>query len=164
MEGQQKENSNESRVMWWVEEVYDNLDYYLETEEGRKKLEEIAKSEAERLITEISRVYKPQRDIIWLSRWCTRCEYFTLNKKKHWCAKHNARLVKPFFGKPIWSIKPEEDDYSKAVILDIDWSKMSRVVKDYIVEAAIDMINAGRPYYCYEPSEDYLKEVEEDIG
>lgn len=160
-EARKESADKEANVMWWVEEVYENLDYYLSTEEGKRRLEEIARTEAERLIAEISKTHKPQRDIIWLSRWCTRCEYFRRTRRRYWCTKHDARLVKPFYGKPVWSLNPEEDDdYSKATIIDIDWSKMSRVVEDYIVEAAIDVINGGRPYYCYEPSENYIKEVE----
>ncbi len=136
----------------WVTDVYENLDYYLGTKEGRRKLEEIGREEAERLSEEIAKVHKPQRDIIWMSKWCTRCRYFREFRGRYYCDRHGMRLVKPFYGRPIWvAVAGTEGEASHYVLADVDWDSKWKIVEDYIVERAMEIINRGRPYYCYEP-------------
>ncbi|MFP3229536.1 MAG: hypothetical protein RXP77_01075 [Nitrososphaeria archaeon] len=138
------------RAFSWIRDVYENLDYYLGTEEGRRKLEDIARSEAQRLEDEIARVHRPQRNIIWMSKWCLTCSYIRENRGRYYCSLHGARLVKPFHGRPLWAIVTEPSGEAHYVLLGLDWDGRWREVEEYIVNAAMEAINGGRPYYCYE--------------
>jgi len=130
----------------WRKIVSQNLDYYLNTEEGRKELFNMARAEAEYLIEEIKKRKRDEK-IIWLSKYCFNCVHF-YSKNLLKCKKWNSRLVKPFYGKVKWKHK-EEDLF----ISDFDWNSKAFNVSDIIVELAIEKINKGMPYFCFEPSE-----------
>ena len=136
----------------WVKDVYENLDYYLGTEEGRRKLEEIARSESQRLEEEVVRVHRPQREIIWMSKWCLRCSYLRARGNRYYCEFHNSRLVKPFYGRPLWAVITGEEGDAHYVLLGIDWDRRWEEVEEILVDAAMEAINGGRPYFCYEPA------------
>ena len=62
--------------------------------------------------------------------------------------------MKPFYGKVLWSYTPSKTnpDEKVEIIRDIEWNKKWREISDSIVEWAIDHVNGGMPYYCYEPA------------
>jgi len=151
---EQGDEEKHSGAFSWVKDVYENLDYYLGTEEGRRKLEEIARSESQRLEDEIARVHRPQREIIWMSKWCLRCSHVREHRGRYYCEFHNTRLVKPFHGRPLWAVVADQEGDAHYVLLGIDWDKRWEEVEDYIVSAAMDAINGGRPYFCYEPAKE----------
>ncbi|MEM0286815.1 MAG: hypothetical protein QXG05_01420 [Nitrososphaerota archaeon] len=135
----------------WFEEVTENLDYYLNTEEGKKKLMEEAKKMAEQALEEVAKLHKPQREIIWLSKYCSKCIYFRQQASRMRCERWNARIVKPFYGKPLWFISRDEEGNRTIDVTDVDWDKKWIAVSEIIVEQAIEHINDGNPYDCYEP-------------
>lgn len=134
----------------WMEEVTNNLDYYLDTEEGKQKLLEEAKRWAEQALEEVARVHKPQRNIIWLSKHCPDCKSFSQHGQRMSCEKWNARIVKPFYGKPLWFITRDEEGNQIMNVSDIDWNEKWLEVSEAIVQEAIENINNGRPYDCFE--------------
>ncbi|MGC8556232.1 MAG: hypothetical protein ACP5NG_04425, partial [Conexivisphaera sp.] len=125
----------------WVREVYENLDYYLGTEEGRHRLEEIAREESQRLEDEVARVHRPQREIIWMSKWCLRCSHAREHHGRYYCDLHGMRLVKPFHGRPLWAIVSEPEGEAHYVLLGIDWDRRWKEVEEYMVRAAMESIN-----------------------
>jgi hypothetical protein len=132
----------------WREIVSSNLEYYLDTEEGRKELEEMVKAEAKKMLAEL-RKRPRQREIIWLSKYCLNCEYVKETSRGSLrCEKHNARIVKPFYGRPKWKYIEDRDEF---IVEDVDWNKKTFNVSELIIEAAINSINRGFPYFCYEP-------------
>lgn len=136
-----------------MEEVTRNLDYYLDTEEGKKKLLEEAKRQAEQALEEVARLHKPQRNIIWLSRFCTTCRFYSSSRGGRMsCERWGARIVKPFYGKPLWFISRDEEGNQTFNVSDIDWERKWLQVSEKIVEEAIDGINNGEPYDCFERS------------
>ncbi|MFP3282821.1 MAG: hypothetical protein RXP97_01920 [Nitrososphaeria archaeon] len=150
--GQGGDEGRNGGAFSWVRDVYENLDYYLGTDEGRRRLEDIARSEAQRLEEEIARVHRPQRDIIWMSKWCLHCAHMGERGGRYYCDFHGMRLVKPFYGKPLWAVVAESEGDAHYVLLGVDWDRRWRDVEDYIVNAAMESINGGRPYFCYEPA------------
>jgi hypothetical protein len=134
----------------WMQEVTNNLDYYLDTEEGKQKLLEEARKWAEQALEEVARVHKPQRNIIWLSKHCNECRYFVAHGQRMSCEKWGARIVKPFYGKPLWFVTRDEEGNPIMNVSDIDWNQKWLEVSEAIVEEAIERINKGRPYDCYE--------------
>jgi hypothetical protein len=135
----------------WVEEVTKNLDYYLKTEEGKQRLLELAKKENERVLEEVARIHRPQRDIIWLSKYCRSCRYFSSGKSRLKCQKWEVRIVRPFFGRPLWFIALNEMGRPVMSVSELDWNHKWIEVSDAIVERAVDHINGGKPYECYDP-------------
>lgn len=66
------------------------------------------------------------------------------------CEKWNARIVKPFYGKPLWFITRDEEGNQIMNVSDIDWNEKWLEVSEAIVQEAIENINNGRPYDCFE--------------
>jgi hypothetical protein len=133
----------------WMEEVTRNLDYYLDTEEGKQKLLEEAKRQAEQALEEVAHFHRPQRNIIWLSLHCPECRYFTSHGNRMSCERWGARIVKPFYGKPLWFLSRDLDGNTVYNISDIDWSEKWLEVSEKIIEQAVSGINNGRPYDCF---------------
>ena len=145
--------SDAEEPLSWQEALAEDPAYYMDTEEGRKELAEMIRGESERLLEELGRSVKRTREIIWLSRFCTDCKFYANEGRKSMCLKWNVRIVKPFYGRVLWSyatskMKPEE---KVEVIRDIKWDRKWREISDSVVEWAVDHVNGGLPYYCYEP-------------
>ncbi|HVP22718.1 MAG TPA: hypothetical protein VMS77_02250 [Conexivisphaerales archaeon] len=135
----------------WVEEVTKNLDYYLKTEEGKQRLLDLAKKENERILEEVAKVHRPQRDIIWLSRFCRSCRYLVSKGERFRCARWDVKIVKPFYGRPLWFIALNEMGRPVMSVSDLDWNHKWIEVSDAIIEKAVEHINGGKPYECYDP-------------
>lgn len=135
----------------WYKALSDDPDYYLYTEEGQKKLAEMIRKESERILEELGRRIRRTREIIWLSRYCEKCKYFSLEGNRMQCKKWAIRIVKPFYGVPIWRLtRSKTDEEEKELIIEsIDWEKKWKEVSRALVELAIDMVNGGNPYYCF---------------
>lgn len=133
----------------WAEEITANLDYYLNTPEGRMKLLELAKKESEKKEEEALKQYRPKRNVIWLSRHCYRCKYFSQHGSRMKCTFWDAKIVKPFYGRPLWFISFNELGKPILGISDVEWEDKWLNVEERIVEMAIDRINNGKPYPCY---------------
>jgi hypothetical protein len=136
----------------WVEDVTKNLDYYLKTEEGKRRLLELAKKESERVQEEVERVHRPQRNVIWLSKYCRTCRFFLSKGERLRCLKWDVRIVRPFYGRPLWFIALNEMGRPVMSVSDLDWNHKWVDVTDGVVERAVEHINGGKPYECYEPS------------
>jgi len=135
----------------WVEEVTKNLDYYLKTEEGKQRLLDLAKKENERILEEVAKVHRPQRDIIWLSKYCRSCRYFGGRGERLRCQKWEVKIVRPFFGRPLWFIALNEMGRPVMSVSGLDWDHKWIDVSDAIIAKAVDHINGGKPYECYSP-------------
>ena len=133
----------------WVEEITANLDYYLNTPEGRMKLLELAKKESKKREEAALKQYRPRRNVIWLSRYCYKCKYFSQHGSRMRCTFWDAKIVKPFYGKPLWFISFNELGKPIVGVSDVEWEDKWLNVEEEIVEMAIDRINNGRPYSCY---------------
>ncbi|MCP8309187.1 MAG: hypothetical protein H3Z54_10940 [archaeon] len=133
----------------WREEVSKNLDYYLDTKEGRNELTEMIRAEAMRLLQQMEG--RPRlKEFIWLSKFCLNCSYFMKRKGGFMrCMKLDAKIVKPFYGKPLWAIIVTTGGEESSIV-DIDWHSKSFDVSDILVEEAIKRINNGYPYPCFE--------------
>ncbi len=133
----------------WREEVSKDPDYYLDTEEGRNELVEMIKAETMRLLQQMKGRQRV-KEFIWLSRFCLNCSYFVKGKRSFMrCMKMDARIVKPFYGKPLWaSVMTAYGEESS--IVDIDWYSKSFEVSEILVEETIKGINKGYPYPCFE--------------
>lgn len=134
----------------WIEEVTANLDYYLKTPEGMLKLLELAKRESKKREEEVLKQYRSRRDIIWISRHCYNCRYFSMHGSRMRCIFWNVKLVKPFYGRPLLSLSFDELGRPLVEVSDVEWEDKWADVEEELVEMAIDRINGGRPYFCYE--------------
>ncbi len=107
--------------------------------------------ESERLIEEIGKSVKRTKEIIWLSRYCTSCKFFTKEGSRTTCGRWHVRIVKPFYGRPVWETVPVRGNESEKerVVANIDWNRKWKEISNKIVEWAIDKVNAGFPYFCY---------------
>ncbi|MGQ9468919.1 MAG: hypothetical protein ACUVTD_03715 [Nitrososphaerales archaeon] len=133
----------------WREEASKNLDYYLDTKEGRNELMEMIRAEAIRLLQQMKGRQRV-KEFIWLSKFCLNCSYFMEGKRGLMrCMKLDARIVKPFYGKPLWAIIATTDGEESSIV-DIDWNSKSFNVSDILIEEAIKKINNGYPYPCFE--------------
>jgi len=133
----------------WREEASKNLEYYLDTREGRNELMEMIRDEATRLLEQMKSRQRV-REIIWLSKFCQNCSYFIREGRGTMrCMRLDATIVKPFYGRPIWAIVARKDG-EESLITDIDWHSRSIDVSDILVEKAIERINNGYPYPCFE--------------
>ncbi len=133
----------------WREEVSKNLEYYLDTEEGRGKLVNMIRAEAARLLQQMKGRQRT-REIIWLSKFCLNCSNFMESYRGSMkCTKWSMKIIKPFYGKPIWSVILNLHG-EKLKITDFDWRYKSLNVSDILVEEAIKRINKGYPYPCFE--------------
>ncbi|MCP8305301.1 MAG: hypothetical protein H3Z50_07565 [archaeon] len=133
----------------WREEASKNLEYYLETEEGRNKLVEMIRAEAVRLLQQM-KARQRVREAVWLSRFCLNCSYLMKGKRGSMkCMKWDVKVVKPFYGKPLWTVILTERG-EELKIVDFDWHSKSFSVSDILVEEAIKRVNNGYPYPCFE--------------
>lgn len=139
----------------WRNKVDGKLDYYLDSTEGRKKLSTMLQTENEAIRKYVTKHRENVRDIIWLSRYCLLCSKYVENngKTKYGktkCGKFNARLIKPFYGRPHWETVTTVRGTDEQVIAGIDWDSKRPDVPDESVERAVDKINRGLPYSCYD--------------
>jgi hypothetical protein len=145
------EETEKEYVNWWQALARDP-EYYTNTEEGQKELADMIRKESERLLEEIGRTTKRTKEIIWLSRFCSACQNFKAEGRKMTCTKWGVRIVKPFHGRAVWkeipSVKAAEEKH--LVIEGIDWDSKWKEISDRIVDMAVDMVNGGYPYFCYE--------------
>lgn len=146
------EKEREKKVEWQAK-VSQNLDYYLDTEQGRKELSEIIRSEAEALLHDVTERAQRVKDVIWLSSYCTTCTRFEDERGRMKCGKHDSRIVKPFYGKPIWAYARKVDGEKEMVISDVNWNLKAMNISDLVVAEAVKRINHGFPYSCFEPGD-----------
>lgn len=136
----------------WREKVTENLDYYTKSDEGRKELSEMLKREEEILQEDIKSRKRRVKDIVWLSRFCSICTQFIKRGNNHIrCAKLNARIVKPFYGKALWGAILNDDGDKEMLIIGFNWNLKAVDIPDDLIDSAISTINNGYPYACFEP-------------
>ncbi len=137
-------------VSWW-QALSEDPDYYTNTEEGQKELADMIRKESERLLEEIGKSVKRTKEIIWLSRFCSACQYYKQDGRKMTCGRWRVRIVKPFHGRPLWEAVPSRKgtDEKELVVRDIDWDAKWKEISDKIVEMAVNMVNGGYPYFCF---------------
>jgi hypothetical protein len=145
------ENSN--KLITWQEEASRNPDYYLDTDKGRKELSEMIKKETESLLKELKKNRQRIKEIIWFSNYCPQCSNYIEKRKLMKCEKFNVKIIKPFFGKPIWSISLNSKGEEESRITGIDWNSKAFPVSDSIIEEASLRINKGLPYSCFHPQQ-----------
>lgn len=140
----------ENEFASWYQAVAEDPEYYTNTEEGQKELAEMIRKESERLIEQIGKTVKRTKEIIWLSRFCNACEFFRGGARMR-CERWDVRIVKPFYGRPIWTRVPSKTmkDEKELAVEGINWDLKWREISDKVVERAIDHVNGGYPYYCY---------------
>jgi len=129
------------------EDITGNLDFYTATDEGKAQLIEITKKREKKFIEELMKFYKPQRDVIWMSKYCEQCVYY-IEKNGARCELNNAKLVKPFYGRIIWEAIKEGEDFDIEV-KEIDWEELRVQVEQELINEAMNRINDGRPYSCF---------------
>lgn len=119
--------------------------------QGQKELADMIRRESERLLDEIGKSVKRTKEVIWLSRYCASCKFFSREGSRLGCKRWNARIVKPFYGRPVWDAIPVKgkEREKEMVVADIDWNKKWKEISDQIVEWAIEKVNGGYPYFCY---------------
>ncbi len=141
----------EEEFVSWYQALRDDPDYYTNTEQGQKELADMIRRESERLIEELGKSVKRTKEIIWLSRFCNQCQYFSRESSKMKCNKWSVRIVKPFHGRPIWTEVPSRTTVGEKelAVEGIDWNVKWREISDKIVERSIDLVNGGYPYFCY---------------
>ncbi len=143
--------NEEEELLSWYEALAENPDYYTNTEAGQKELADMIRKESERLLAELGKSVKRTREIIWLSKHCFDCKSFQKNNRRTECRKWGVRIVKPFYGRPIWSSMPSKTNRGEKEMFvnDIDWNSKWKEISDAIVERAVDMVNGGYPYFCF---------------
>lgn len=136
--------------MSWYQALAEDPEYYTNTEEGQKKLAEMIRRESERLIEELGRTAVRTKEIIFLSRFCKDCRHFQEGSRMH-CRRWDVRIVKPFYGTPIWGVAPSKTlkDEKQFVVEGIDWNNRWKEISDRVVEMAVDLVNGGYPYFCF---------------
>ena len=135
----------------WQDALARDPEYYMNTKEGQEELAKMIRRESERLLEEIGKSVKRTKEIIWLSRYCASCKYFSKEGSKTTCQRWHVRIVKPFYGRPIWETVPVKgrESEKERVVSNIDWSKKWKEISNKIVEWAVDKVNGGFPYFCY---------------
>ena len=141
----------EEEFVSWYRALQEDPDYYTNTEQGQKELAEMIRKESERLIEELGKSVKRTKEIIWLSRFCSKCQHFSKESSRMRCNKWAVRIVKPFHGRPIWAKVPSRTNIGEKelVVEGIDWDLKWREISDKIIERSIDLVNGGYPYFCY---------------
>ena len=134
----------------WREKVDGRLDYYLDSEEGRQELSKMLRKENEAIRKFVAKHRQNIRDIIWLSRYCGLCLNHIERKNRVQCVKLDARIVKPFYGKPSWKTTRHVNGLNEQIVSGIDWDSKKSDVPDELVDKAIERINNGLPYSCFE--------------
>lgn len=151
MEERSQRKSNDWRV-----KAANNPDYYLSTEDGQKELSDMIKAETEYLLQQITKSRQTIREIVWLSKYCEQCSYFTVGIRRYMkCQKMNVRIVLPFYGRPIWTITVRNSGKEESFVSEIDWNSKRFSISDMLIKETINRINNGYPYPCYEPRESY---------
>lgn len=135
----------------WYQAVAEDPEYYTNTEAGQKELADMIRKESERLIEELGKSVKRTKEIIWLSRFCDKCQYFSRESSRMRCSRWSVRIVKPFHGRPIWTKVPSKTNVGEKefAVESINWDLRWREISDKIVERSIDLVNGGYPYHCY---------------
>jgi hypothetical protein len=135
----------------WQEALARDPEYYMNTKQGQEELSQMIRKESERLLEEIGRSVKPSKEIVWLSRHCVSCKFYLKKGTRAACERWNVRLVKPFYGKPIWEqVRPKTPDREKEmVVAGIDWDRKWKEISEKVVEWAVDQVNGGFPYFCF---------------
>lgn len=143
--------SADEELISWYEKLAENPDYYTHTEAGQEELAQMIRKESERLLAELGKAPKRTREIIWFSRHCLQCRSFENNNGRMQCKRWDVRIVKPFYGRAIWSKIPSRrnPDEKELEVRDIDWGSKWQEISDAIVERAIDLVNDGYPYFCF---------------
>jgi len=141
----------EEEFVNWYRALAENPEYYTNTEQGQKELADMIRRESERLLEEIGKSVKRTKEIIWLSRYCDKCQYYSRESSRMRCNRWGVRIVKPFHGRPIWMSIPSRTSLGEKelVVEDINWDLKWREISDKIVERAIELVNGGYPYFCY---------------
>ncbi|HYC11083.1 MAG TPA: hypothetical protein VEC02_00265 [Nitrososphaerales archaeon] len=141
----------EEEFVSWYRAIQADPEYYTNTEQGQKELADMIRKESERLLEEIGKSVRRTKEIIWLSRFCDKCQFFSQESKRMRCNKWAVRIVKPFHGSPIWTQAPSKTTVGEKelVVEEIDWDARWKEISDKIVERAVDLVNGGYPYYCY---------------
>lgn len=141
----------EEEPLNWYQALAEDPEYYMNTKDGQEELAQMIRRESERLIEEIGKTVKRTKEIIWLSRYCLSCKFHLSHGSRISCQKWNVRLVKPFYGRPVWekvALKGNERE-KELVVADIDWDRKWKEMSDKIIEWATDRVNGGYPYFCY---------------
>jgi hypothetical protein len=142
--------AEENEFVSWYQAIAEDPEYYTNTEDGEKELAEMIRKESERLLEQIGKTIKRTKEIVWLSRYCRQCEFFREGPRMR-CERWDVRVVKPFYGRPIWTKVPSKtnQDEKELAVEGINWELKWREISDKVVERAIDHVNGGYPYYCY---------------
>ena len=141
----------EEELVSWYQAIAENPEYYTNTEAGQKELAEMIRKESERLIEEIGKSVKRTKEIVWLSRYCLKCNHFEQTASRMKCSRWSVRIVKPFHGRPIWTAVPSKTTIGEKelAVEGINWDQRWKEISDKIVERAVDLVNGGFPYYCF---------------
>ena len=143
--------TEESEYVSWYTAVVEDPEYYTHTEQGQRELADMIRKESERLIEELGKSVKRTKEIIWLSRFCSSCRYFQTDSRKMSCNRWGVRIVKPFYGTPVWGMAPSTTmrGEKEPVVEGINWDEKWKEISDKIVSQAVEMVNGGYPYFCY---------------
>ena len=89
--------------------------------------------------------------MIWLSRFCRECNHFSQESSRMNCGRWSVRIVKPFYGRPIWTRVPSKTlrDEKEFAVESIDWNVKWKEISDKVIERAVDLVNGGYPYFCF---------------
>ncbi len=141
----------------FYQDFTDNLDYYVETEEGRQQLIEAHKKKEKKFIEELLKYFKPQRDIIWMSSYCRHCVYYVeRGLATARCELNDSKLVKPFYGTAVWKvIKDVQTGKTTLELEEIKWDEKWLEISEAEIEEAMERINGGKPYDCFVPKRYY---------
>jgi hypothetical protein len=142
--------SEEEGFLSWYEALAEDPEYYTNTEAGQKELADMIRRESERLIEELGKSVKRTREIIFLSRFCKDCKFFQEARTLQ-CNRWAVRIVKPFYGTPIWTTVPSKRvrGEKELVVEGINWDQRWKEISDKIVDRAVELVNGGYPYYCF---------------
>jgi hypothetical protein len=147
---EQRQPQQQEQPLTWQQALANDPEYYMNTKKGQEELAQMIRKESERLLEEIGKSVKHAKDIIWLSKWCMSCKFHNEHGTKTMCNKWNARIVKPFYGRPIWEkMEVRGKEEKELVVADIDWDRKWREISDKLVEWAVEKVNGGYPYFCY---------------
>jgi len=134
----------------WYQALQQDPEYYTNTKQGQEELAKMIRQESERLLEEIGRSVKRTKEIIWLSKFCSACRFYDARGSRTMCQKWNVRVVKPFYGRPVWEKVPGKNTDEKVlVVADVDWDQKWKEISDKIVEWAVEKVNGGYPYFCF---------------
>jgi hypothetical protein len=134
----------------WYQALQEDPEYYTNTKQGQEELAKMIRAESERLLEEIGKSVKRTKDIIWLSKFCSSCRFYDAQGARTMCQRWNARVVKPFYGRPVWEkVQGRNPDEKVLVVADVDWDRKWKEISDKVVEWAVEKVNGGYPYFCH---------------